>query len=183
MNTSQSDPLAALRQLEDASLGEEGSAFVWNRAAVWHGFAFSVEELELVVPLAVGVGIAPGRSLLPSPVLPLPLSREWVVGMVNIRGEVHTVIDFARFIGRPAAASTGANLLLLSNDVCKSALLLDNRISLRAFDRDLPEADRATAAPSLAPILSALLLEGDQPWGVIDVESLLSAENFVDIAR
>ena len=182
MNTPQSDPLAALRQLEDASLGEEGSAFVWNRAAVWHGFAFSVEELDLVVPLAVGVGIAPGRSLLPSPVL-LPLSREWVVGMVNIRGEVHTVIDFARFIGRPAAASAGANLLLLSNDVCKSALLLDSRISLRAFDRDLPEADRSTAARSLAPILSALLLEGDQLWGVIDVESLLSAENFVDIAR
>ncbi len=183
MNTPQSDPLAVLQRLEDASLGEEGSAFVWNRAAVWHGFAFSIEELNLVVPLAVGAGIVPERSLLPSPLLPLPLSREWVVGMVNIRGEVHTVVDFARFIGRSAATVESVNLLLLSNDVCKSALLLDGRISLRAFDCNLPEADPATAAPSLAPLLSALLWEGEQPWGVIDVEALLGAENFVDVAR
>ena len=187
MNTPQTDPLALLRQLEGASIGENASALGREHSGVWHGFAFNIEELNLVVPFADGLEVVPvGEAQ------PLPLSREWVRGVINIRGEIYTVIDFAHFIGRHQAASgpadlgqadsgRGASLFLLSNDGVKSALLLDSQVSLRAFSHDLPKVAFSGFPPVLMPFLSVLLMDGDQPWGVIDVDTLTSSESFVNI--
>ena len=182
MNTPQTDPLALLRQLEGASIGENASALGREHSGVWHGFAFNIEELNLVVPFADGLEVVPvGEAQ------PLPLSREWVRGVINIRGEIYTVIDFAHFIGRrqaasgPADSGRGASLFLLSNDGVKSALLLDSRVSLRAFSHDLPKLEFSGFSPVLMSFLSVLLMDGDQPWGVIDVDALTSSESFVNI--
>lgn len=172
------DPLALLRQLEGA--GPDRKADQSGRApATWRGFAFTIEDLNLAVPLAEGLQTAPGRE-----VWPLPLCREWVRGMIAVDGEVYTVIDFARFIGRrPVPSAVDAGLLLMPGDGFNSALLLDSRIGLRSFRNDSPAVTPTDFDPALAPFLSTALMDGGQSWGVLDVAALRSVERFVRIGR
>ena len=187
MNTPQPGPLALLQQLESAGLGEKASApgagggagASEARAGIGRGFAFTIEELNLVVPFAAGLRIARSRDA-----QPLPLSREWVAGIIHIRGEIYTLIDFARFIGRRAAtAGKDAGLLLLTDNRIKSALLLDSPVSLRAFNRDPPAGDVAGFDAALSPFLSAVWLDDGEPWGVLDVAALTRSARFVNIGR
>ena len=187
LNTPQPGPLALLQQLESAGLGEKASAPSAGagagaseaRAGIGRGFAFTIEELNLVVPFAAGLRIARSRDA-----QPLPLSREWVAGIIHIRGEIYTLIDFARFIGRRAAtAGKDAGLLLLADNRIKSALLLDSPVSLRAFNRDPPAGDVAGFDAALSPFLSAVWLDDGQPWGVLDVAALTRSARFVNIGR
>ncbi len=191
MNTPQPGPLALLQQLESAGLGEkasppgggEGAGASEARAGIGRGFAFTIEELNLVVPFAAGLRIARSRDA-----QPLPLSREWVAGIIHIRGEIYTLIDFARFIGRRAATGgKDAGLLLLADNRIKSALLLDSPVSLRAFNRDPPAGAGAESVAgfdaALSPFLSAVWLDDGEPWGVLDVAALTRSARFVNIGR
>ncbi len=46
-------------------------------------------------------------------IVPVPLTRPWYLGVANIRGNLYSVVDFARFLGHEApAASTQARLVL-----------------------------------------------------------------------
>ncbi len=173
-----------LQQLQDASLGESGSALRRADDDRWRGFAFTIENLNLVVPEAAGLRIAPGKNA-----QPLPLCREWVTGMIPVGGEIYTVIDFARFIGRrPPPSSHVANFLLIPGEAFNSALLVDSRISLRSFAHNLPEAgdadfDDAHFGATLTPFVRASFAEGGQLWGVLDVRALMGSEIFTHIGR
>jgi len=39
------------------------------------------------------------------PIAGVPLTKPWFLGVSNIRGNLHTIVDFARFIGREAPAA------------------------------------------------------------------------------
>jgi purine-binding chemotaxis protein CheW len=72
---------------------------------------------------------------------PVPLAPEDVVGVINLRGEIATVVDVARRLGRtPAPASAGIGLVLRGER---------GTISLRA-DRagDVVDADDASFEPT-----------------------------------
>ena len=179
MNTAQTSPLALLQQLEEASLGERAIAFEREFVQSWRGFTFNIEDLNLVVPFAGGFEILPCGEI-----QPLPLSRKWVKGMTNIRGEIYTVIDFAQFIGYgPMVSTRGGNLFLLPDDNLKSALLLDSRISLKTFSQDLSNAEASGFNQALLPFISAVLTDESQSWVVINVEVLMKAQSFVNIGR
>ena len=185
-------PTTLLRQLQDA--GAQSDAPPRARAEGWRGFTFAVEDLNLVVPWADGLQIAPGREA-----QPLPLCREWVRGMLSVGGEIYTVIDFPRFIGRrPAAWGAGGSLLLLPGDDFNSALLVDSRIGMRTFSDDLPGAEINEIAevaevaepaedgvfgPALRPFLRKALKEGDRLWGVLEVAALMRDARFIHIGR
>ena len=44
------------------------------------------------------------------PIAAVPLTKPWFAGVANIRGNLYTVIDFARFLGEEPQASTQANV-------------------------------------------------------------------------
>lgn len=179
MNQSQIQPLQLLRQLESQSqgnavLGEEPS-FIES----WRGFTFAIDELNMAIPFMGQYEIFPCGEC-----WPLPMAKPWVRGMTNIRGEVYTVVDFAHFIGRrPVNVAMGNNLLVLSAGRLKSALLLKNKISLRAFDHDIPRGDVNDIEPDLRPYLNAFLIEGLKRWCVLDMRVLANSESFSNIGR
>lgn len=166
-------PPALLRQLESAGAPAQPGA---DRP---RGFAFGVEELHLVAPFAPGLRTARWRE--PQP---LPLCHDWVAGMLHIRGEIYTLIDFARFIGRRATPATpGSGLLLISTPRINSALLLARPVSLRAFDPDPPIGEHAGFDAALKPFLSAVWRDDGRDWGVLDVAALTASPRFVTIGR
>jgi twitching motility protein PilI len=46
-------------------------------------------------------------------IVPVPLTRPWYLGVANIRGNLYSVVDFARFLGREAAPAAGQARLVL----------------------------------------------------------------------
>ena len=46
-------------------------------------------------------------------IVPVPLTRPWYLGVANIRGNLYSVVDFAKFLGRDAAGGGQTRLLLV----------------------------------------------------------------------
>ncbi|MGH8802721.1 MAG: chemotaxis protein CheW [Casimicrobiaceae bacterium] len=56
-----------------------------------------------------------GEVIAVPPIARVPLTRDWFLGLANIRGNLYTVVDFAAFVGSaPVPASPAARLLLLN---------------------------------------------------------------------
>ncbi len=48
-------------------------------------------------------------------IVKVPLTKNWFLGLANIRGSLYSVIDFAAFLGREPVARTGFARLILLN--------------------------------------------------------------------
>lgn len=172
-----------LRHLENAAFGRRTHA---RGPGDWHGFAFRLArrgadesgvrqaDEHLALPLQDGMEIASADRL-----CALPRCRGWVRGIAAMHGKIYTVIDLADFLGFGATDASRARLLLLPpQQDFYSALLLDKSVSLRVFEGGLPAAAREEAAQSVAPYLRAALREGARRWGVLDMDALLSSEQW-----
>ncbi len=61
-----------------------------------------------------------------SEIVPIPNVPEYVIGIINLRGEIISVIDMKNFFGMPQKGVTNLNnVLVLANDNMKFGLLAD----------------------------------------------------------
>src|SRR5512143_3091774 len=54
-----------------------------------------------------------GEVIAVPPIASVPLTRDWFLGVANIRGNLYGVADFARFLGRARTPTAGHNRLVL----------------------------------------------------------------------
>jgi len=65
-----------------------------------------------------------------APLTPVPLTKSWFRGLVNIRGNLFSVVDLAAFAGgAPAAMTPEARLVLLAERFHVNAALLVQRLA------------------------------------------------------
>jgi twitching motility protein PilI len=179
MDDKLTNPLEIFEQLELQSLGNQLSNSEDVAGEFWRGFVFNVGGLDLVAPFTGEYEIVPNQKL-----YPLPMSRSWVKGVTNIRGEIYTVIDFSEFIGqKPTRITKTCNLFLLPDPTLKSALLLASRISLRSFSTELPVTSATMFGSRLSPYISRVLIDGSTRWGVLDIDALSKSESFSQIGQ
>jgi twitching motility protein PilI len=78
----------------------------------------------------------------------VPLARDWLLGLVNIRGSLHPVVDLALFMGRgPTPMTKQSRLVLMGPRTgCNTALLVTRMIGLRRTE-DMQSGERAPGAP------------------------------------
>jgi twitching motility protein PilI len=65
------------------------------------------------------------------PIVPVPLTKAWFLGLANIRGNLHGVVDFPAFLGSAALAQAHAARLILlarSGDGGDSAGIIVERV-------------------------------------------------------
>lgn len=116
--------------------------------------AVSCAGLGLLLPLPQAGEIFDQGEL-----LPVPHSQPWFSGVVNHRGNVCAVVDFARFLGLSepaggAAASQGQPRLVALNEAlgAQAALRVDRLDGLRHEAELTPvESDDNAAQPAFAP--------------------------------
>jgi len=133
----------ALRELQSRLADRLQAARTQRRGQSWlavecrgHGFLFPLREAGEIFALA--------------PVLPVPHSHSWFLGVANLRGHLHGVVDLAGFLGaanqragldrggREQPRLVGFNQTLELNCV----LAVDRLLGLRS-------EDELTAAPPL----------------------------------
>jgi twitching motility protein PilI len=114
-------------------------------------------------------------------VLPVPHTRPWFVGVANLRGGLHGVVDLAAFLGlrptmsAPEAVRDHASLVALNASLgSHSALLVEKLAGLRSRD----DLQVEPAADGMRPVF-----DGDgRVWQEIDLPALAQHEEFLGIA-
>jgi twitching motility protein PilI len=86
----------------------------------------------------------------PDTIAPVPLTRDWLVGLVNLRGALYTVIDLQRYaqLGRTEVSKESRLLALAARLEFNAAILVTRMLGLRNVAS--MRIDDADAQPSLA---------------------------------
>jgi twitching motility protein PilI len=114
------------------------------------------------------------------PLIGVPLTKPWFVGIVNIRGNLYSVSDFSAFRRKEATPrNVGSRLLLIGTRHGNNAALLVTRIlGLRHID-DLTRVAGDTEAPPWAG--DAYTDREGYRWRMLNVRRLFSDDTFMDI--
>jgi twitching motility protein PilI len=149
----------------------------------------SAESGKVASKLALQVGgeswlidLAEAGEVIPVPhITPVPLTRPWFKGVVNVRGNLYNVVDFAAFLGGAAVTiNEHSRLLLLAEGLLmRSALLVDRSLGLR----DVKELDLEGEATTGTPWVRAQYVDKeDKRWKELDVRQLVQHAAFLSVA-
>lgn len=123
-----------------------------------------------------------------APVQKVPYTKGWYVGVANLRGGLHGVVDLASLVaGQPVAATvqdrvgSESRLVSLHSALSINAVLwIDRLLGLRNPAMFSAVADRPASAPGYVTRL-LVDLQG-QAWQELDLQALVSEPEFLAIA-
>jgi purine-binding chemotaxis protein CheW len=125
-----------------------------------------------VADLACAVDVSVVREIGPAPkATRIPGAMHAVDGLINLRGELVPLIDGPRLLGRPAAPTEPA-MVLLTHEGRTLGLVVDEVLDLFAVpEQDLADRD---ALPGVDPrLVRAVGRRGGLTFVVLDLEALL----------
>jgi purine-binding chemotaxis protein CheW len=108
---------------------------------------------------------------------PVPCTPPFVLGIINVRGEIVSVIDMKKFFDLPERGLTDMNkVIIVHDDKMEFGILADAILGVRSILRE----DIQPSLPTLTGI-RAEYLQGmtKEPLVVLDTEKILSAKNLV----
>jgi twitching motility protein PilI len=170
----------ALRELQNRLAQRLQAALTELPSASW--LAVHCGPLGLIFPLRTA-----GEIFTAAGILPVPHTQPWFLGVANLRGGLHGVVDLAGFLGlrsRPLALdSLGDQARLLALNPMTGghcAVLVDRLAGLRNLAQltRLPDASQSRPAFAGARYRDA---QG-QVWQEIDLAELAQQEQFLGIA-
>ena len=171
----------ALRQLQSRLAQRLQAARTEARVASW--LAVECAGLGLLVALPTAGEIFPFGN-----VVPVPHTQAWFVGVANLRGGIHGVIDTAAFFGlRPTMSASDAvreqaRLLALNANLgSHCALLIEKLAGLRNAEQlTAVAADEGPRPPFAGPRWR----DADgRVWQEIDLQALALYDQFLAIAN
>lgn len=169
----------ALRDLQSRLAERLQLARTEARTAAW--LALECAGLPVLVPLA-----SAGEIFAPGALRPVPHTRPWFLGVANLRGGLHGVVDLAAFLGLRAPLAPDApreqSRLLAFNPALGSqcAVLVDRLAGLRSADQMQPEPADDGPRPAFA---TTRWRDADgRRWQEIDLGLLARSEPFLAIA-
>ena len=120
----------ALRELQQRLAQRMQAAREAPQAASW--LAVECAGLGLLLPLKQS-----GEIFTPVPLQAVPYTQPWMLGVANLRGGLHTVVDLSAFLGlrSPAPLTSAHRLVSINPDLgINCALLVDQLLGLRRGD-------------------------------------------------
>jgi twitching motility protein PilI len=169
----------ALRELQSRLAERLQLARTESRSANW--LAVECADHGFLVPLMGAGEIFPVGTL-----LPVPHTRPWFLGVANLRGGLHGVVDLAAFLGlrpvlAPDAPHEQARLLALNGTLgAHCALWVDRLSGLRSAEQLAAEPDDGSIRPAFA---RTRWRDGDgRTWQELDLAALSRHEMFLAIA-
>jgi twitching motility protein PilI len=142
----------------------------------WSGVTFRLGNVRLACNIE-RIG-----EILPCPqATPVPGAKPWIVGLANVRGELLTVIDLARYLtGVRSPIKGSSRLLATSLNKAPIGLLIDEVFGQRHFlDSDAVAADLSEDSP-LGNIISKQHQTGSETWHELDLDRLFNSAEFLN---
>jgi twitching motility protein PilI len=115
------------------------------------------------------------------PIVKVPMTRDWFLGVANIRGNLYSVVDFGGFLGHaraPAAAATRLVLFGARVGELNAGLVVMRVLGLR----NLADLAPVPAAGDAAPWFAQRWMDGDgNAWQEIDLAKLARTPAFLQV--
>lgn len=169
----------ALRELQSRLAERLQGGRAQTETARW--LAVEVAGQGLLLPLGQAGEIFPM-----APMVPVAHAQPWFLGVANLRGRLHGVVDLAAFLGlrttwQAEGAREQARLVALNPVLdCNCALLVDRLLGLRAEEHMRVSPDGRTR-PAFATLRR---VDGDgRRWQELDLAALAADEVFLKVAR
>jgi twitching motility protein PilI len=171
----------ALRELQTRLAERMQAARTQPRGQSW--LAVECRGHGLLLPLEQA-----GEIFALGPLLPVPHTQPWFVGVANLRGGLHGVVDLARFLGlQEVPADTGrdqARLIAFGVGLgLNGALLVDRLAGLRGVDQLRSEADFEGSDEADRPEFAAMRWHDSdgRKWQALDLVALTQDVRFLSI--
>ena len=114
------------------------------------------------------------------PMVPVPRTHSWFRGVANVRGTLHSIVDFSAYQGRdPTPPGMERRVILVSERLVPGAgLLVSRMLGLRN-----PEQFNPAAKPANAPawVAGAFTDAGGTRWLELDLPALTREQRFLEV--
>ncbi len=133
------------------------------------GFLFPLKEAGEIFPM--------------SPLLAVPRTAPWFLGVANLRGHLHGVVDLARFLGlRPGVFYRDQSRMIAFNPsfAINCALVIDRLAGLRNEGEILREPERGDLRPAF--VSDRYRDQSGRLWQELRLERLAVMDSFLRIA-
>jgi purine-binding chemotaxis protein CheW len=108
---------------------------------------------------------------------PVPCTPPFVLGIINVRGEIVSVIDMKKFFDLPERGLTDLNkVIIVHDDTMEFGILADAILGVRSILREEIQPSLPTLTGIRADYLTGVTKE---PLVLLDVAKMLSAKNLV----
>ena len=169
----------ALRELQGRLAARLQQARTEVRAVSW--LAVECAGLGLLFPLPTA-----GEIFAVGTLLPVPHTQRWFMGVANLRGGLHGVVDLAAFLGlrqpiaREAVREQARLLAFNARSGANCAVLVDRLAGLRSAEQLSEEPAGENPRPAFA---GARWRDADgRIWQEIDLAALARNEQFLAIS-
>ena len=106
----------------------------------------------------------------------VPLTKDWFLGMANVRGNLLTVVDLRRFVGLPAVEPhRGQRVLVLNSSRVPAGFLVDEVAGHRQFAPNEQRHGEAARDEALAPYLLGAFVRDGQPWLAMSLQKIVQS--------
>jgi len=142
----------------------------------WSGVTFGVGDARMACNINRITEILPYP-----PSTPVPGAKPWINGLANVRGELLTVVDLARFLtGVRTPVTARSRLLATSLNKAPIGLLIDEVFGQRHFlDSDSVPAELPPDS-TLSGIVSRQYHLGAETWQELNIDLLFNTTEFLN---
>jgi twitching motility protein PilI len=166
----------ALRELQSRLAEKLKAARTQDRGRSWlavecggHGFLFPLQEAGEIFPF--------------TPAMHVPYTSRWFLGVANLRGRLHGVVDLAGFLGLRGNESLRDQSWFVAFNSTMSincAVMVDRLSGLRSIEQLTPEADDGQKRPAF--VGGHYRDENQRLWRELNLAALANESAFLKIA-
>ncbi|MEN1728197.1 MAG: chemotaxis protein CheW [Pseudomonadota bacterium] len=169
-----------LGDYEDRSLGHDvGEASRKQQISNWDGVVFRLGDYHLTCRIDQIEEI-----IAFPPFYPVPGTKEWLLGVANVRGNLAPVSDLGWFLfGSRTPVTARTRLILTKLQGRLAGLVVDEVFGQRHFHTDDLESDDGWKDTELKGLVNQNFPSNEQNWGVMQVEELQRRLDFMDGSR
>lgn len=115
----------------------------------------------------------------------VPLTKDWYLGVSNVRGNLTSVVDYSRFMGGDTTPQSSSNRVLsFSNSLAfNSGLIVTQVLGLRnSDDMELLELDGEVDSINRKPwIINRFIDKDGNQWSQLSLSLLIQDQDFLQI--
>jgi len=173
------DPITLLRDLESRSRHHAmGLPMQLEIRNTWSGVAFRLDDILLVAEMDMVSEILS----LPS-YTRIPGAQPWVKGLANVRGTLIPIIDMRVLLNAgQVKQEKRTRMLVVKDDGAVAGFMVDEVYGMRHFFATDRQDDLPGAADFIQPYILGSYQQGDQNWGLFDMNKISSSTAFHQVA-
>jgi twitching motility protein PilI len=141
----------------------------------WHGLAFKLGGVKVLSAMEEITEMLP----YPDAITPVPGSKEWILGLANVRGNLMPIIDLQLYLGEsPVVPGDTARVLVIKHHGVTTGLLVPKVFGMKNMPQEEIMEDLRFRGVLGAYVFDAFNAKGNV-WPVFSMAALVADQRFL----